>query len=480
MAKLTKKAANQLREHLTGQPAERLVDLLMAEVEHNPALADQLLLEIAEAGVPLDLGQFRRSFSAALRSRSAAGGGRSYPRTSGPWAREVHGSIERIRSLLASQPQAVIELTEHALGRVDKAMSTIDDSSGYFSQIVADLERLHHDACVTVRPDPVGLARRLFAFDVDGEWDIFIDSVERYADVLGEEGIAELRRLAEARWAELPQRPPGSGFDPTPGRFHLERMMEKLALHAGDVDARVAVLSRDLAHPYDFLKVAEVLAEAGRHDDGLEWAQRGLIAFAGDARGPDTRLDDFVLAAYVERGRTDDVVDLVWQRFEQRLTAGSYARLRRWTAAVDRWTQVQPRALQRLRDEAERAAGSAPGQPSPYHTLIAVALHDDAVDEAWALAVEHGCSDALWLELAEAREADHPLDAAAVYQREVEHLIDYRQPRTYEAAAQLVAHVAGLLRAAGRSAEADDYLADVRRRHKVKTTFLGFLTAAGL
>jgi hypothetical protein len=68
----------------------------MAEVERNAALKDQLLLEVAQAGGPLDLASYRRSFADALRSKSAAGGSRSYPRTSGPWARVVHESIARI------------------------------------------------------------------------------------------------------------------------------------------------------------------------------------------------------------------------------------------------------------------------------------------------------------------------------------------------------------------------------------------------
>lgn len=49
---------------------------------------------------------------------------------------------------------AVIELTEDALGRVDKAMSTLDDS-GWFSQVVSELERLHHEACVVAKPEPL-------------------------------------------------------------------------------------------------------------------------------------------------------------------------------------------------------------------------------------------------------------------------------------------------------------------------------------
>jgi hypothetical protein len=319
VAKLTKKAAAQLRAHLAEQPRERLIGLLLSAHERDAVLKDQLLVELAQAGAPFDLASFRRSFSDALRSRGAAGGPRSYARTSAAWARAVHESIAGIGALLpAGHAEAVIELTEYALGRVQKAMSTVDDSSGWFADVVADLERLHHEACVVVRPDPVALARRLFAFEMDGDWDVFIDSVERYADVLGDDGLAEMRRLAGERWATVPERPPGSGFDTTPGRFHLERLLEKLAVQSGDVDGRVAVMARDLAHGYDFLKIAEVLAEAGRADDALEWARRGVAAFAEDPHGPDQRLDDFILAAHLERGQRDDVAAVVWDRFEQR------------------------------------------------------------------------------------------------------------------------------------------------------------------
>ena len=137
----------------------------------------------------------------------------------------MHAAIERIGALLpAGRAAEVVEITEYAFRRVDKAMGQIDDSSGWFSEIVSSLERLHHDACVVAKPDPVNLARRLFAFEIDGDWDILVDSVEKYADVLGDDGTAEMRRLAEERWAELPPPPkPGAATGPTPPTSHASR-----------------------------------------------------------------------------------------------------------------------------------------------------------------------------------------------------------------------------------------------------------------
>lgn len=491
MVKLTKKAAEQLRAHLAAQAPERLVELLLAQVERDNTLRASLLVEVAEAGGPPDLASYRRAFADALRSASAA---RQPGRTSGPWARNVQDAIGPIESLLrAGQGQAVVGLTEYALGRVDKAMSTLDDSAGWFATIIPRLESLHHEACASSAAEPVALARRLFAFEVDREWDLLIDSVERYADVLGEAGLAEMRRLARERWSSMPAAPPEAGTDRTPGRFHLTRMMEKLAIQAGDVDARVDVLARDLSHPYRYLQIAQVLEDAGRSDEALRWAERGLFAGGDDPRWVDSRLDDFLLAGYAERHRLVDVMGLSWHRFEQQPSPASYARLRRWSLFAGAWSERRLSALDRLRADAEKAArapgparsaaarrwqGASPGPP-PYETLIAVLLEDGAEDEAWDLAREHGCSQALWMDLARAREADHPADAIPVYQREIEALIDRKDPRFYDSAVDMVGMVGELFRVIGDPAAFDAYVADLQRRHKAKSKLQRILADRG-
>ena len=59
-------------------------------------------------------------------------------------------------------------------------------------------------------------------------------------------------------------------------RFQITSMMRTLAEVAGDVDAVVDVLARDQSSPYQFVLIAERLCDAGRYDDALAWAQKGL------------------------------------------------------------------------------------------------------------------------------------------------------------------------------------------------------------
>lgn len=441
----------------------------------------------------MDVASYRRSFAAALRSGSAAR--RDGPRTSGTWARGVHVEIASVSELLrAGRAEAVIGITEYALGRVDVAMGRIDDSSGWFAQIVADLERLHHDACAVVRPDPVALARRLFAFEVDTDWDILINSPKRYADVLGDVGLTEMRRLANERWEQLPpvERGP-SGRSNRP--FHLVRMMETLAEVAGDVDGRVAVMAQDLAYPYDYVRIAEVFAEAGRADDALAWAERGLAVFEDSdhqMRG-DSRLDDVALAGWLERGRATEIADLVWRRFAEKPELNRYQRLKRWTSEVGVWDEYRPLALAELEERAVAHAAEVASRPtainrysarlprpSTHEDLIAVLAWDGQLDDAWTTAREHGATTRLWVQLAAAREVDFPLDAASAYAREVEELIDRKQTHSYERAVERVDHIRSLHDRAGDPNGFDAFLADLRRRHRQKTKLVRLLDEAGL
>lgn len=494
MARMTRKAREQLATHLAAQSHERLVELVTELAEGDTELRNRLLLEAASAGTgPVDAASYRRSFSDSLRSGSTAR--RDGPRTSGAWARGVHQVTESIGALLAAgHAEEVIGITEYALGRVDVTMSRIDDSSGWFSQVLTDLEALHHAACEAVGPDPVALARKLFAMEVDTECDILIDSAKRYADLLGDEGQAEMRRLADERWSQLPPADPDrrrSGER----QFHLTRMMETLAEVAGDVDARVEVMARDLSYPYHYVQIAEVLTEAGRSDDALAWAEQGLAAFEDTDHHmrDDSRLDDVVLAGWSQQGRTATVVELVWKRFTEKPTLASYQRLKRWTSDEGEWEEHRPRAMVVLEAQATTRAEAVANRPMPinryaarlpvpptHDELIAVLAWDGQLDDAWAMALEHGASLPLWLELAAAMEPERPLDAASAYARDVEAQIERKQTRSYENAVDRVAHIRTLHERAGDPDGFDAYLADLRHRHRQKTRFIRLLDEAGL
>jgi len=205
----------------------------------------------------------------------------------------------------------------------------------------------------------------------------------------------------------------------------------------------------------------------------------------------DKRLDDFVLAQYLERDRIDDLTGLVWRRFADHPELPTFTRLKVWTEAVNEWGSYRGRALKVLRTDAvrrgqtSRPAASraserwrgAPPKPA-LEDLITVLSFEAELDEAWHLAAEHGCSRSAWNDLAGASESARPLDAARVYEREVDDLIDRKQTQTYEEAVSRISQLRILYQRAEHLDLFDAFLDGTRKRHKPRVKFMRMLKDA--
>ena len=173
---------------------------------------------------------------------------------------------------------------------------------------------------------------------------------------------------------------------------------------------------------------------------------------------------------------------LVWAEFTEQPNREHYGQLEASAAVADAWPEWHIRALAHARSLIEDRSGERgpdplaawqerPARPDAS-TLVDLLLADGDVAEAWSAASAHGCRRSLWLDLARAREADHPLDAVPIYQREVEHQIATKRNDGYRQAVVLVRGIGRLLDTAGRSADIPPYIADLRARHRQKRNFI--------
>jgi hypothetical protein len=361
------------------------------------------------------------------------------------YSRGIEEAIAGLRDLLAAghAPEAV-ELTEYALKAVERAMGSIDDSDGYMGAILEGWQDLHLQACLQTRPDPKELAQRLFQWELGSEWGVFSGAAETYTDILGDQGLAQYRKLAEAEWAKVP--PLGPGQDNSQRyteRFRITKMMETLARQSGDVEELVTVKARDLSLAYDFLKIAEIYVQAGKPETALEWAEYT----------DSPRLTQFEkLKAHANRGGR-------WREWRKKAfdhlrgtlaTAMSNARNDRWAWA---------RAIDRSE-------------------IVRILLWEDNIEAAWQEAREGGCSADLWLELAARREKDHPENALPIYQRQVERVLDKKNIDAYREAVRLLRKVQNLMERLGRKRDFPHLLDNVRAEHRAKRNFMKLLAQA--
>jgi uncharacterized Zn finger protein len=470
---------DDVRSYLATQDKDALVDIIVEKAMEDDRLRERLLMKVAASSDKgLDLATFMQAIDEAVHPGDLVDYRGMYDYSSG-----IGEVVDSLKSLLKDgHADAVIELAEHALEAVEEAMGSVDDSDGYMGGILDDLQELHHAACKAAKPDAEALARRLFEWEVSGHWAVFYGAAATYADVLGKQGLAVHRQLAEAEWGKTRALKPGDKDPEMYGkRSRITHIMETLAEQAGDLEALVAVKARDLSSSHSFLNIAEMYQQAGDHAKAIEWAERGLKAFP---ERPDCRLREFLAEEYHRQKRHDEAMALIWACFTERPTLEQFQDLSKHANRIGQWPAWREKAMAVLREEiAESKRKAQKGQwawhaQADYSELVRIFLLENDPEAAWREAQEGGCSDDLWLILAKKREKDHPEDAIPVYQKHVERVLNQKNNEAYREAVGLLREVRKLMAHAGRENDFAGYLASVRAEHKPKRNFIKLLDHA--
>ncbi len=449
-----------------------LINLLLERAEEDETLRERLLLLAAgQKGAGPLIAQARKSLEKAIRIRGSV----DY-REMPTYAAKVESAIDGVEALFKSgQANGAIDLCEAGLRDLAAAIEKTDDSDGYMSGLMERLQELHLSACEEARPEPEALAGKLFFFEINSEYGEWSNSAENYADVLGAQGLAAFRTIAEAEWAKIPVRTERGGGDREDHHYQLTAIMESLARQSGDVEQLVAVLERDLGSAHQYLRIAGLYREAGNHDKALAWAERGA-AFASGYDGAPLRL--FLAEEYQRRERHADALRIVWVEFRNSPEFSRYKTLGDFARKAEEWDDWRAQALAYIRrtiaekpvqDGGKRVTGIGHRWWNRDHSLLVeIFLDEQETEEAWQEAQAGGCRNDLWLRLAAKREIEHPEDAVSVYLRLGEQAIVHAQGSRYEPAVQLLEKAAALLHSQGRSEEFEQLFETLRQKYKAK------------
>lgn len=463
----------EISEFVGLQDAETLTEWLLETAKRDDVLYENLLLRARRAAGPAST---IKAFRAAIDRAVDTGGYVDWHEAS-TYAAGLENIADSLAELLQQgQAAALIDLAEYAIARVEAACEYVDDSNGgEMTDMLERLGELHYKACMVARPDPAELAERLFKYELSAGFDAFYDSLRRYAKVLGKEGAARYKQLAEEEWRKVEPRTGETGRgDYDSRRWRITRIMENLAELSGDVEALVAVKSRDLSSALRYLDIAEIYRKHRQRDQALEWAERGVKAFPDQT---DSRLRDFLAEEYLRRKRNDEAMRLIWAQFTERSGLGSYQKLHQFAQKVGLWPTFRQQALEHLD---KLIVGQTGKRQTPYylsHTsvLVEIYLWEKNVEAAWKTASRGSISDQLWLKLATAREADHPGDAVPVYRRLIDTAVAQTNNSSYEEAIKLVKRLKPLLERLENPADFGEYVALLRAKYKAKRNFIKLL-----
>lgn len=299
------------------------------------------------------------------------------------WQR-LHQVVQSLHDLVSDgRAQEAVQFAEQV---VEVLAGAAHQVSGQWDEL-ADLAQralaAHALACRLVRPDPYRLATWLVRLQLS-----YPDGPEvrirDYADPLGAKGLACYRQGAEAACRALPTLRFGQTGRVDRHRAAVTRLMEDLAEHTGEADLTVQILATDLSHAWQYLRIATVLEEAGRHEQALAWVERGLVAAKGTAAVP--RLVDLAVDQCVRLGRLDRAVELRRTAFRARPGLDAFLRLRAVADHDKSWERERQRVLRWLRQPGE-------DELTRNTVLVEILLWEGDQEGARRAARERGCAD---------------------------------------------------------------------------------------
>jgi len=425
----------RIRRHLSARGVDALVDLVMDLADRDEALFRRL--ELASSVEDADARTLETRLRKALDAATRTGRFVDYARAA-DWADGVGAVLDTIGDL-ASGPHAglALRLSARAFDRIQRAIDDIDDSDGHCGGLMERVGDIHRAATLAARPEPVELARDLFAREMADDYGSFGGAALHYADALGDEGLAEYRRLAEDAWAQLPPADASrSRRRLSPGSYGtLARILDHFAERDGDVDARIALRSKDLSNQRHYLRLAEFCLEQGREALALERALEGL--WVCEDERPDADLVIFAVGWLLKAGRRAEATEHLRRAFEKAPSLDLYSRLRKVEGVAAR-----DRSIAFL--EARIGAGKGNAWGYSGDLLVQIHMREKAFDAAWKAAGKYPVHPNLVEELAGASEATHPVEALQAYARRVDQLVASGGNAAYAEAVKLIAHMATL------------------------------------
>lgn len=451
-------------------------------------------LELRAASAVADIDAIGARLNALLDPAEFGAYGYIEEGESSRYARRVEAAAQIVDELAGSghAPDAVA-VAEYAIDLVAAAYRHAIDPADAIWSACGDLIASHHAACVACLADPepadpepaeadpepadpepvdpepadlglVGfLAGRLLSEDEFPSIDI-----TAYADLLGDAGLARLREQLTVAWQQAP------------ANWKAQRAIEDFLRATGDIDELVKVREANLPRSgLACLEIAKELQAAGRGEQALAWAERGLRMEASPPQAIEP-VADFVVERYLEAGRTADAVAVRRDVFAAVRELAPYERLRDAAGPAGTWPADREWALDLLRADAQVARSGRPGiRLWAGPVLIDVLISEGEIDAAWE-AAPGVASEAQWLKLADLAAPTRPADALAVYLRQVQPLKQETGDQAYERMARLLDGARACHVRLGTEPAFEMYLRGLRADQKRKHKLMSILDAHGL
>jgi uncharacterized Zn finger protein len=449
---------------LARQPHGMLVEFLMDAASSQSALRDRLLLQADVMTGKIDARYLKKQITAATPMRDI-------------WERHqvveyferIETTLAGIRSIASEVPaEDMLTTVLHGFGRLNQALERVDDSGGDRWAAQHDLRELHIQALLRLDLPPEKRAEHLLDLTLQDPADQFVNLLEDYADVLGEQGLAAYFELVQSRLDAMPTLAFGADVEQTYPYLQLAGFLRDRAEAADDVPALIELAKRTCTTGRDYNRIATLYVRLPDLDEALGWLDKA------DAVS-ETRGRDLALRVAVHTAREEWLAALAAQRtvFESQASETSYQTLQALAVRAGVAERVQAEAKRFLRGKLQ----GLPWQREPYAVTLAAILRGDGKTlESFDIIREHVVDPERLLGVMSWFEEQAPSLQGELVARAIEGFIGSKKKRGYRKAVDLLRESRDLFEQMGDQAF-DTFVAGLRARHRAKRNLTAMLDA---
>ena len=459
-------------DNLTPLGPERLAAILVELADDDAEVKRRLRLELAaQAGGDTIAAEIGKRITTLRSARSFI---------DWPKRRDFVRDLDLQRAMIAdrvapTRADLALDLMWRFLDLAEPVINRVDDSTGsvggVFWSACEDLGAI----AVKARPDPLGLADRVFTALLANESGLYDRLVPIMLPALGDAGAAHLRsRLAQA----LAERSKAGGRDWRADA--MRRALQDIADGQADVDAFIALVpAAERSRPHTSAEIGRRLLVAGRAAEALVALE---TARPKQRPAPARGDEDLYLAGHGDGSAWEEAYVEALDATDQ----PEQAQRLRWTAFEDRLSATQLRAhLKRLPDFDDVEAEDRAKQHALGFRSFSTALHffqewPDQVHAARLVLTRAPEIDGnLYFMLDPAArliEGKHPLAATLLRRAMIEDTLDGARSTRYKHAARHLLECASLapgIQDFGAFETHDAFVSRMRAKHGRKTGFWG-------
>ena len=379
-------------------------------------------------------------------------------RTEWDFVSELGGIRTQIDHLARTDPQRAVRLHETFLAGCYEKAEEVDDSNGYFGQLVDGLYIGWLKARQAAGADPDETAIQLLD-RMENDPYSFTYQIEREAvKVLHKNGLAAFERAVRTRF---------EAADSTEqGRRGWGEILRAIYAQQRDVRAYVALCEQTALSAQDCLALAAMHKARRKPDDALAWVDRGLLL---DKEHPYESMAGRDLAKLkrellTKLGRNSEALEAAWAEFQESPDRDSYQELMRFVPKAERATW-HTKAI----DAAER------GKLGSLIELLMETKETErlvrCLQEASDSALE-GLSHYVTEPAAKRLAKTQPEVAAKVFRALGMRILNAKKSRYYDAALSHFENAKSCFERVGMGQQWEAVVAEVRQAHHRKVGFM--------